>query len=71
MKRAPTMGPNHYAVLMLDRAGHELLGWDYKSLRVAKIFAEKLRRKASRVEVWARDKFGNRLARLFPLPRKT
>jgi hypothetical protein len=69
MKRAPIPRSNHYEVVTLDRAGHELYGWDYKSLRVARIFAEKLCGKALRVEIWARDRFGNRLARLFPSPR--
>ena len=59
---------NHYAVVTVNAAGWELDGWDFKSLDSAKTFGDQLRRKGWRVEVWARDKFGRKLARLLPEP---
>jgi hypothetical protein len=58
--------PNHYAVVLLDAAGVELRGWDFKTLDVAMTFSDKLRLKHLSVEVWARDEFGTTLARRLP-----
>jgi hypothetical protein len=55
---------NHYAVVTVDAAGWEVNGWDFRTLDSAKTFGDQLRRKGLRVEVWARDKFGRKLARL-------
>jgi hypothetical protein len=60
--------PNHYAVVTFDGAGQEAHGWDYRTLEVAKLFADTLRQEALRVEIWARDEFGKRLARHLPRP---
>jgi hypothetical protein len=62
------MEPNHYAVVTLDSAGQELCGWDFRTLDEAKRFGDRLRLKGLRVELWARDEFGRKLARLLPEP---
>ena len=67
-----TTEPNHYAVVALDAAGLEFRGWDFKALDRAKAFAEHLRLKGLRVQVWARDEYGRRLLEVSPLaPRSS
>jgi len=66
--RSETIEPNHYAVVTLDSAGQELCGWDFRKLDEAKRFGDQLRPKGLRVELWARDEFGRKLARLLPKP---
>jgi hypothetical protein len=71
--RHEEVGPterNHYAVVVLGRAGEELRGWDFKTLGLALAFANDARLKALRVEIWARDEWGRRLARVFPTPSR-
>jgi hypothetical protein len=60
--------PNHYAVVILDSEGQEIRGWDFRTQDEADAFADGLGQKAVRVEVWARDEFGNKLVRLLPGP---
>jgi hypothetical protein len=61
--RCPPIEPNHYAVIALDPAGREMCGWDFKLLAVAKAFADRVRQKHLRLEIWAQDEFGRALGR--------
>jgi hypothetical protein len=60
--------PNHYAVVILDAVGLELRGWDFKTLEEAKAFGNQLCLKGLRVQVWARDDYGKRLAPIHAMP---
>ena len=66
--RCEAQETNHYAVVILDSAGQELCGWDFRNLDEAKRFGDRLRMKGLRVELWARDECGRKLARLLPEP---
>lgn len=61
--RCPPIEPNHYAVIALNPVGKEMCGWDFKMLAVAKAFADSVRQKHLRLEIWARDEFGRALGR--------
>jgi hypothetical protein len=64
--------PNHYAVVTVDAAGLALRGWDFRTLDQAKTFGDQLCRRGLRVQVWACDEYGRRLARIraAPAPRR-
>lgn len=61
--KCPPIEPNHYAVIALNPAGREMCGWDFKMLAVAKAFADSVRQKYLRLEIWAQDEFGRALGR--------
>lgn len=59
--KCPRIEPNHYAVIALNPAGNEMCGWDFKLLAVAEAFANSVRQKHLRLEIWAQDEFGRAL----------
>lgn len=54
--------PNHYAVVALDAAGRESRGWDFKLLTRAEAFADELRERHPKVEIWAQDEYARTIA---------
>ncbi len=57
---------HHYAVVALSAAGSKLRGWDFKRLEMAIAFADRVREKYGRIEIWSRDEFARVLARRVP-----